>query len=139
MRKTMSDKGVAALRPRDARYSVSDPELNGLWIRVAPPGTKSYATVARGPTGEQIWLSIGTTDAMRIEEAREVARKVLQRVRAGLRLSRPRPIPLARSSKPGARGTSKPTLCARPERSIGFLTRTFCRRGRDGLSPHPPP
>jgi integrase len=80
----MSDKGVAALRPRAARYSVSDPELNGLWIRVQPSGAKSYATVARGPTGKQVWTSIGAADAMPIVAAREVARKVLQRVRAGL-------------------------------------------------------
>lgn len=80
----MSDKGVAALRPRSARYAVSDPELNGLWIRVQPSGAKSYATVARGPDKRQVWTSIGACDAIPIEEAREVARKVLNRVRDGL-------------------------------------------------------
>ena len=80
----MSDKGVAALRPRAARYAISDPELNGLWVRVQPSGGKSYATVARSPDGKQIWTTIGSTDAMLIEKAREAAREILQRVRAGL-------------------------------------------------------
>jgi len=29
MRKTLSDKGVAALKPRAARYATPDPELRG--------------------------------------------------------------------------------------------------------------
>lgn len=90
VRKTLSDKGVAALRPRAARYAVSDPELNGLWICVQPSGAKSYATVARGPTGKQVWTSVGAADVMPIEKAREQAREILQRVRAGLAAVEPK-------------------------------------------------
>jgi integrase len=84
VRKTMSDRGVSALRPRAGRYAVSDPELRGHWIRVQPTGAKSYVTVARGPDGKQLWTTIGSTDVMTIDRAREQARVVLQRVRNGL-------------------------------------------------------
>ena len=84
MAKTMTDKGVAALRPRSQRYAKSDPELRGMWVRVMPSGSKSFWTVARDPNGKQRWHLVGPTDAMSIEAAREKARTILQRVRAGL-------------------------------------------------------
>src|SRR5262245_5903300 len=84
MRKTMTDKGVAALRPRAQRYAVPDPELRGHWIRVQPSSAKSYVAVTRTPQGKQLWTTIAATDVMGIDEAREQARRILQRVRAGL-------------------------------------------------------
>jgi len=80
----MTDKGVAALRPRASRYAKSDPELRGHWIRVQPSGTKSFWTVARDPDGKQVWTFIGPTDVFTIEQSRERARDILTRVRAGL-------------------------------------------------------
>ena len=84
MRKTLSDKGVAALRPRPKRYAYPDPELRGLWVRVQPSGVKSYVTVARGQDGRQQWTTIGPTNSLVIAEARAQARSILERVRAGL-------------------------------------------------------
>jgi len=84
MRKTMSDKGVAALKARAAQYAVSDPELRGHWIRIQPSGSKSFWAVTRQPGGKQIWTRIAPADAVPIETAREQARAILQRVRAGL-------------------------------------------------------
>ena len=84
MTRLMTDKGVAALRPRASRYAKSDPELRGHWIRVQPSGAKSFWTVARNPNGKQIWTHVAPCDAMGIEAAREQARTILQRVRAGL-------------------------------------------------------
>ena len=84
MRKTMTDRGVAALKPRAKRYAVSDPELTGHWIRIQPTGTKSFWAVGNNPDGKQVWTFVGPTDAMSIEAAREQARTILQRVRAGL-------------------------------------------------------
>jgi integrase len=80
----MSDKGVAALKSRASRYAKPDPELRGHWIRIQPSGAKSFWTVARNPDGKQVWSFVGPTDAMTIEAAREQARTILQRVRAGL-------------------------------------------------------
>ncbi|PWT73227.1 MAG: hypothetical protein C5B46_05655 [Proteobacteria bacterium] len=84
MRKTMTDRGVAALKPRTQRYAVSDPELNGHWIRVQPSGAKSYVAVTRSPAGKQLWTTVGAADAISIGEARKAARVILERVRAGL-------------------------------------------------------
>jgi integrase len=80
----MTDKGVAALKPRAARYAVTDPELRGHWIRVQPTGSKSFWAVTRNPSGKQVWSLIGPADAMGIDAAREQARAILQRVHAGL-------------------------------------------------------
>jgi hypothetical protein len=83
MRKSMSDRGVAAIRPRAARYAVPDPELRGHWIRIQPSGSKSFWTVTRNPQGKQVWTLLGPTD-MGIEQSREKARLILARVRDGL-------------------------------------------------------
>ena len=84
MRKTLTDKGVAALKPRPQRFAYPDPELTGHYVRVQPSGAKAFATVARNPSGKQIWSNIGATDVLSISEAREQAREVIKRVRAGL-------------------------------------------------------
>ena len=56
MPRTLTDKGVAALKSRAKRYAKSDPELHGLWIRVQPTGPKSYYAVTRNPQGKQPWV-----------------------------------------------------------------------------------
>lgn len=85
MRKTLTDKGVAALKPLPQRYAYADPELRGHYVRIQPSGVKSFVTVARDPTsGKQAWTTIGPCDALGIEAAREMARAALSRVRAGL-------------------------------------------------------
>jgi integrase len=84
MRKTLTDKGVWALKPRASRYAYPDPELAGHYVRVTPNGAKSFAAVARDPAGKQIWTTFGPTDRMAIATARELARDAIARVRAGL-------------------------------------------------------
>lgn len=84
MRKTLSDRGVAALKPRPRRYAHPDPELAGLFVRVQPSGAKTYVAVARSPASRQIWTTIGAADVLAISEARARARDVIQRVRDGL-------------------------------------------------------
>lgn len=83
MRKTMSDKGVAALKPRAARYAVPDPELRGHYIRVQPSGVKSFVAVTLDPHGKQVWATLGAADVLGIDEARQRARKAIQRVKDG--------------------------------------------------------
>jgi integrase len=89
MRKTLTDRGVATLRPRAQRYAEPDPELRGGWIRVQPSGAKSYVTVGRTPDGKQVWHTVGSCDEG-IEQLREKARPILQRIRAGLPAVEPR-------------------------------------------------
>jgi integrase len=83
-RKSLSELGVRALKPRAARFAYPDPELRGHFIRVQPSGAKSYCAVARNPAGKQIWTTIGSTEVLPIAEARIRAREILQRVRDGL-------------------------------------------------------
>jgi hypothetical protein len=67
-RKTLTDKGVVALKPRAARYAFPDPELRGHYVRVTPTGSKSFAAVARA-NNKQFWTTIGSADAMSIDDA----------------------------------------------------------------------
>jgi integrase len=83
MRKNLTDRGVAALKPRAQRYNFPDPQLVGHYVRVTPTGSKSFAAVARA-NNKQFWTTIGSADAMSIDDARAQARTILQRVRAGL-------------------------------------------------------
>ena len=83
-RKTLSDIGVANLKPRDKRYTYPDPELRGHYVRVMPSGAKSYAVVSRDPvSGKQVWAAVGNAEALKIDDARERARAALQRIREG--------------------------------------------------------
>ena len=60
MRKTLTDKGVTALKPRSQRYARPDPELRGHYVRVQSSGAKTFAAVARDPVlKKQIWTTIG--------------------------------------------------------------------------------
>jgi integrase len=84
MRKTLTDKGVAALKPQATRYAFPDPEMTGHYVRVQPSGTRTFVTVARTPAGKQVWSHIGAADVMAIADARELASKIIKRVRSGL-------------------------------------------------------
>jgi integrase len=84
MRKTLTDKSVAALKPRSQRYARPDPELRGHYVRVQSSGAKTFAAVARDPVRKkQIWTTIESTHVLSITEAREKAREIIKRVRAG--------------------------------------------------------
>jgi integrase len=84
MRRRLTDAGVKALKPRAARYTMPDPELVGHYVRVMPSGAKSYVTVARTPLGKQVWTTIGSTDHIKIDDARDKARETIRRIKAGL-------------------------------------------------------
>jgi integrase len=82
-RKTLSDIGVDALKPRATRYVHPDPEQPGHYIRVMPTGVKSYVVVTRDPLRKQVWKTLGSTSILGIEEARERARNVIKSIGAG--------------------------------------------------------
>ena len=84
MRKTLTDRGVAALKPRPQRFAFPNPELTGHYVRVQPSGAKAFVAVARSPYGKQVWANIGAADVMGIGDARERAREAIQRIRDGL-------------------------------------------------------
>jgi len=87
-RKTLTDKGVAALNPRTKQYAHPDPMMPGHYIRVSPGGSKQFVVVARGPkrgnqAGKQVWATIGNAAHIKIEDAREKAREIITRIKGG--------------------------------------------------------
>jgi integrase len=93
-RKTLSDKQVAALPRKRKRYLFADPEQPGFGVRVLPEGPSSFYVIARDRFRKQRWVRIGGTAEMKIEEAREAARVIIKRLRAGLEpLEAPPPKP----------------------------------------------
>src|SRR5262245_27775933 len=83
MARNLTDKGVQALRVRDKMYAHPDPALPGHYIRVRPSGSKMFVAVTRDPRGKQVWTTIGSTALYSIEEAREKARDIIKRIKAG--------------------------------------------------------
>jgi integrase len=83
-RKSLTDKGVAALKPRPQRYAFPDPVLSGHYVRTQPSGAKTFVVVARNPAGKQIWATVGAADVMPIAEARKRARVAIGRIRDGM-------------------------------------------------------
>jgi integrase len=88
-RKTLTDSMIASLSPKPKPYTVADPELAGLNVRVQPTGTKKFLVIARNPNGKQKWITLGGADVYSIEEAREKAREAIKATREGKSLSGP--------------------------------------------------
>jgi integrase len=88
-RKTLTDKSVAAIKPRDKLYAQPDPQLPGHYIRVSPTGGKSFVAVTRDPNGKQKWVTVGKAHLIGIDEARQKARDVINRVKGGQRVEGP--------------------------------------------------
>jgi integrase len=90
-RSGLNDKQVAALPRKAKRYNFADPELRGHYLRVSPDRATpiSYAAVARDPSGKQHWATLGTVETLRIDQARELARQAVQRIKDGKPTSDP--------------------------------------------------
>ena len=82
-RRRLTDRGVTALKPRAKRFTHPDPELPCHYIRVLPTGVKTFCAVSRTPWGKQVWVTIGPTTLLSIEEARDKARAGIKRIRVG--------------------------------------------------------
>jgi integrase len=84
VRKTLTDKQIAALKASAKPYGVVDPKLAGHYVRVWPGGKKTFCAVARNPAGKQVWTTIGESPVLTIAESRKRAEGMIQRVRDGL-------------------------------------------------------
>jgi integrase len=82
-RRGLTDKMVATLRRKAKRYIISDPELRGHYVRVPPQGPVVFAAVARDSYGKQIWATLGTAAELKIDDARNLAREAIRRIKAG--------------------------------------------------------
>jgi Arm DNA-binding domain len=83
-RQRLTNKQVAALPRRRARYFHPDPELPSHGVRVLPDGSSSFYVIARDAFKKQRWVRLGRTAELSIEDSRERARTVLKRLRTGL-------------------------------------------------------
>jgi integrase len=81
-RKGLSDKQAAALPRKAKRYALADPELRGHYLRIPPRGPIAYTVIVKHG-GEQTWESIGFSNELSIEQAREKARPVIKRIKSG--------------------------------------------------------
>ena len=82
--KQLDDDGVAKLKAPSKRVTIPDPECRGHYIRITTKGGKSFWAVARDPSGKQMWKLIGDANTMKIEDARDKARKVIRSIRAAV-------------------------------------------------------
>jgi integrase len=81
-RKTLTDAMIVALKPDHKPNPLPDPELTGHYIRIGRT-RKTFAAVARAPSGRQIWHTIGQASVYSIAEAREKAREAIKAIREG--------------------------------------------------------
>jgi len=82
-RKVLTDTMIPKLQRRAAAYFFPDPELVKFGVRIRPTGPGAYTVITRDPYKRQRWVRIGSADAMKIAEAREIARAVIRRIEAG--------------------------------------------------------
>lgn len=81
--KTLTDRSIQSLKPRDIRYDVRDAALPGLSIRVNANGTKTW-TVKVSRDGNQQRVTLGKYPDVRLAEARI---KAAERKESGIRVS----------------------------------------------------
>ena len=82
--KRLDDDGVAKLKTSAKRVTIPDPECRGHYVRITPKGHKTFWAVARDPNGKQIWKLIGDANSVKIEDARDKARKIIRSIRAAV-------------------------------------------------------
>ena len=83
-RQRLTDRQVADLPRKSARYFHPDPEMPGHGVRVYPAGPSAFYVIARDAFHKQRWIKLGGTAEMRIDQSRERARAVIRRLRDGL-------------------------------------------------------
>jgi len=78
---------IAGLKPRDKRYLVYDTQVKGLAVRVFPSGAKSYylySRIGKGRSARKVNVTLGSTDIIRLDAARKLARKRLADMSEGV-------------------------------------------------------
>jgi integrase len=86
-RTRLTDRQIETLRRTEKRQTIPDPELIGHYLRIPPRTSRApitFAAIARDPSGKQIWETVGTAGSVGIEQARDLARAAIQRIKAGM-------------------------------------------------------
>jgi hypothetical protein len=57
--------------------------VRGLWLRITPAGSKSWALMTTDPSGKQIMITLGGYPVIGVATARDLARITREQVRNG--------------------------------------------------------
>lgn len=82
----LTEASLKRLQPTGKQYIQFDDALPSFGVRVGPTGTKSYVLryrVGGGRTGRQRRMVLAKCEAMRLEDARDMAREMIRTVRQG--------------------------------------------------------
>jgi len=79
----LTKRTIDAATPKDTRYDLCDTETKGLRVKVHPSGHKTFQLYYRTLDGTERRPRIGTYGSITLEQARELARTMLAKVRAG--------------------------------------------------------
>ena len=82
--KTLTARGVAALKPKDARIEVFDDKVTGFYVRLSPGGSKTYGVMYRVNRRKRRF-TIGSTSVWNLADARDRAREAIQLATTGTR------------------------------------------------------
>ena len=85
-RRGITDKQIADLPRRVKRYTIADPQQQGVYIRVPAKDSAapiSFVAVARAPRGKPVWVTLGSADEIGIHDARIAAPEAIRRIKAG--------------------------------------------------------
>jgi len=124
MARNLTDKGVAALKPKKSIYHQRDPLMSGHFIRMRPTGSKQFVAMTRNPNGKQVWNTLGTFPLMPNEDARAKAKDIINCLKVG---SASRDLRRLRQSQMnGLSAMSKPGGFSPKEPFVATFAITFC-------------
>ena len=78
----LTQRSVAALKPRQTRYREQDSELKSLFVTVRPSGSKTFY-LYKQVNGERVEAKLGSFPELTVEAAREMCRERYQKLLAG--------------------------------------------------------
>ncbi len=79
----LTERTLKALKAKGREYFVWDSEVRGLGVRVKPSGVASYLVQYRNENRRQRRLTLGKVGTLRLEQARRLARLILEEVAGG--------------------------------------------------------
>ncbi len=84
MKLKLTNRNIAALKPRDHTYDVRDTEIKGFLVRVRPSGSMTYLLQYRNFDGNQKHFKIGLVGNIKPAPARDIAEIEAGRIAQGI-------------------------------------------------------
>jgi integrase len=83
LQRSLTDRTLKSLRPGAKSYLQKDGLVDGLCVRVAPTGLKSFQLRAFGPDGRQRTVTLGRYPELSLADARKAAKSTRAEIHAG--------------------------------------------------------